>query len=122
MRYAVALLLVLASSAIAAPPSGVDPDSETSRWYQSLTVPNTGGSCCSVADCRHYPVSSAAGPDGAPHYTVLFQGVWLPVPKEAVLDRVDNPTGAVIACINPHYYGDGEPKPNVICLIRSAGT
>ena len=122
LKFAVVLLLALTVQAYALPPSGVDPDSPTSKWYQSLTVPGTGGSCCSLADCRHYPISSATDADGTSHYTVLFEGNWLPVPKEAVLDRLDNPTGDYVTCINAAHFYDGVPKPDVLCLIKAPRT
>jgi hypothetical protein len=57
--------LILAASAVAAPPP--DADMTLAPWFRSLRVPGQKNSCCDLADCRHYPVRS----DGA-NYQVFF--------------------------------------------------
>jgi hypothetical protein len=47
---AAAIAMTFAASAGAAPPNGVDPDSPLAQWYRSPHTPDTGLSCCSVAD------------------------------------------------------------------------
>jgi hypothetical protein len=81
-----ACLMVLSHVAHAAPPP--DADMQLAPWFHSLTIPNTGSSCCGAADCRNYPVMVAS--DG---YRVQFKGQWLKVPPGVVQDRGDNPTG-----------------------------
>ena len=81
-----ACLVVVSHVAHAAPPP--DADMRLAPWFHSLTIPNTGSSCCGAADCRNYPVVVAS--DG---YRVQFKGQWLKVPPAVVQDRGDNPTG-----------------------------
>lgn len=86
----------LAVSAIAAPPEHADP--QLAPWFKSLSRPDIG-SCCDTADGR--VTSSRVAGD---HYEVLIDGrfpgvttsTWEPVPAEAILKRVDNPTGGTV--------------------------
>ena len=82
-----------------------------SPWFRSLTIPNTGSSCCGTADCRNYPVVVAS--DG---YRVQFKGQWLKVPPAVVQDRRDNPTGDYVTCIID------AAEPEVLCFIKAPGT
>ena len=101
------LLLLL----IAAPP---DADQSLAPWFHSLQDPSTGGMCCGIADCRNYPVRA----DGE-HYYVLFEGTWIIVPDEAILDRFDNPTGDYIACVQKFTWQNGSLlPPSVRCLVK----
>ena len=80
-------------------------------WFHSLTIPNTGSSCCGAADCRNYPVVVAS--DG---YRVQFRGQWLKVPPAVVQDRWDNPTGDYVTCIID------AAEPEVLCFIKAPRT
>lgn len=111
-----ALLMVIATAALAAPPQGAD--MSLAPWYRSLRVPGANNLCCDISDCRHYPVRA----DGT-HYLVLFDNRWLIVPTEAVLDRADNPTGDYVTCIQRDHWTNGEPDgPRVLCLIKAPRT
>ena len=70
---AAAVAMMFAARAGAAPPDGVDPGSPLAQWYRSLRTPDTGVSCCSVADCR--PVQARQVED---HWEVLTEeaGRW----------------------------------------------
>jgi hypothetical protein len=108
--------LVMAAPAIAAPPQGADP--ALAPWYRSLRQPGTGYACCDIADCRHYPVRA----DGS-HYQVFYGDRWLIVPVEAVSDRIDNPTGDYVTCIQRNHWTDGAPDgPRILCLFKSPRT
>jgi hypothetical protein len=105
--------LLIAASAFAAPPPGAD--MTLAPWYRSLRVPGTQTICCDISDCRHYPVRA----DGT-QYQVLFDNRWLIVPAEAVSDRVDNPTGDYVTCIQRNHWTNGEPDgPRVLCLFKA---
>ena len=52
MIRTITAILLLATTAHAEAPSGTNPNSPVSQWYQSLTSPKTHISCCSSADCR----------------------------------------------------------------------
>jgi hypothetical protein len=91
-----AATLLLIARAVAAPPAGVDGNSELSAWFRSLQN-SRGEWCCSVADCRRpyawrqmmghgYQVQAVAGAD------------WLDVPAQNILRR-ENPIGDAVACI-----------------------
>lgn len=94
-----------------APPDGVDLSSPMSQWYQSLKVPNgNGAGCCSVADCR--PVEARMGKSGYEAFVGkstfpdeaddLSHGAapnaWLPVPEEAIIRPLANPSGSAVLC------------------------
>ena len=72
-----ACLMVASHVAHAAPPA--DADIGLAPWFHSLTIPNTGSSCCGAADCCNYPVVAVS--DG---YRVQFRGQWLKVPPSVV--------------------------------------
>lgn len=88
--------LLLTRPLPAAPPAGADPNSEISRWFQSLQN-SKGEICCSVADCRRpYAWRQTTG-----HGYQVQEGngaPWLDVPTENILRR-KNPLGDAIACI-----------------------
>ena len=104
-----ACLMVVSHVAHAAPPP--DADMSLAPWFHSLTIPNTGSSCCGAADCRNYPVVVAS--DG---YRVQFRGQWLKVPPAVVQDRWDNPTGDYVTCIID------AAEPEVLCFIKAPRT
>lgn len=103
-------------AASAAPSEGADP--ALAPWFQSLQVPATGESCCSVADCRQvqYRVRNN-------HFQAYIGGsfprwtrapyAWVEIPDSHVLHRRDNPTGEGVAC-----WHDGQ----VLCFVPGSGT
>jgi hypothetical protein len=111
--------VLFAAPAFAAPPPGAD--ASLAPWFHSLRVPGTQGNepfCCDISDCRNYPVRA----DGT-HYQVFFDDRWLIVPKEAVSDRTDNPTGHYVTCIQRDHWTSGVPDgPHVLCLFKAPGT
>jgi hypothetical protein len=108
--------LAIAASASAAPPPGAD--MTLAPWFRSLRVPGTQSFCCDVADCRNHPVRS----DGT-NYHVYFDNRWIRVPSEAVSDRLDNPTGDYVTCIQRDHWTNGEPDgPRVLCLFKAPRT
>ncbi len=102
-----AALLLSADGARARPPENADPS--LSPWFQSLRQPNTGYSCCSIADCR--PTDYRITGD---RYEALIQGKWLTVPPEKVLPRTDNPVGRAVVCWTP--------ATGIMCFVRGADT
>ncbi len=103
MRFIPALLLVAlafyTNPLASAPPPGADPNSSLSKWYQSLTQPETGVGCCSEADCRAYSDDKVRVRDGA--WQVFIDDDWRTVPPERVLRQIPNPTGEAVACWTP---------------------
>jgi hypothetical protein len=97
----------------ALPPSATP--GPNSGWYESLRTPE-GNSCCSLADCRHFPVKIMDG-----HYQVLYQDKWMAVPDAAVLKNQDNPTGDYVTCIQREYYYEGALTPRILCFVRAPG-
>ncbi|HWB52244.1 MAG TPA: hypothetical protein VG651_24265 [Stellaceae bacterium] len=86
-------LFVGAALAWARPPEDVPVDPALHDWYQSLKMPGTPFSCCSIADCR--PTDYRMGPNG---YEALLDGQWVPVPQEKVLVGYSNPVGRAVVC------------------------
>lgn len=108
------LLLFIWVSAWASPPPNADP--RLAPWFQSLINKHTGGSCCSIADCRNLPVKIVDG-----HYEVLYNNEWLSVPPDVISERVDNPTGDYVSCVRD-FYAEGIPSPQIDCFILSPRT
>src|SRR5258708_29474038 len=106
-RLLLLILLFLATGAGAAPPENAD--RALSPWFQSLAVPGTGISCCSIADCR--PVDYRTVDD---HYEALIEDKWVVIPPRKVLDRTDNPVGRAVVCWTP--------ERGVMCFVRGTET
>ncbi len=109
------LLILLAAAipaALAAPPEGADP--ALAPWFQSLRQPGTGGGCCSLADCR--PTEYRPTPNGYEAWIdgrfSVSPGMWVPVPEDKILQRIDNPTGQAVACYTPVL--------GILCFVRPA--
>lgn len=109
--WAIAILIAVIAVCIfgvkswGAPPEDARP--EFADWFNSLRTA-TGGSCCSIADCRHYSYRTAGD-----HYEIDYNGQWLVVPNSALIPRYDNPTGRAVACV---YSG------SVLCFVKAAET
>ena len=98
---------LFASTALAAPPPGANPESVIGRWVQSLRD-YRGMGCCSEADCR--PTTARIGADGAyevwigrEEYGANAPDAWMHVSPEAMAATADGPPpdGHVWAC----FYG-----------------
>jgi hypothetical protein len=96
--------LACATVAKADPPPNADP--ALAPWYQGLKQPNTGISCCSIADCRATDYRT----DGD-HYEVLINDKWTIVPKDKVLQHFDNPIGRAVVCWTPAL--------GIMCFVRA---
>lgn len=103
-HLAIVIFLAVPIWSYAEPPAGSDQNSKIGLWYKSLINPETGGSCCSIADCRP---TKARVIDG--HYQVWHETEWLPVPDEAILPHMENIIGEPVACV---FNG------TVLCLVR----
>jgi hypothetical protein len=89
---------------------GTDP---LAMWYQSLTDPETGISCCSMQrDCQPVDDYHASRTPGG--YVVSIEGRSVEVPPNKVLQRADNPTGHAVVCFG---HVDGVPVPR--CMVRA---
>lgn len=107
----------LATLVFAAPPPGTAPDTALAEWFQSLHVPGTNLSCCAQYDGRVTDLRQTA--DGyeawiGPQFGPAASLVWEPVPKAAVLDRVDNPLGRPVV-----FWRKGM---GIRCVVRSPET
>ncbi len=94
-------------SAIARSPPNTD--MSLAPWFQSLRQPGTGISCCSMADCRQTEFRTNGS-----HYEALVEGEWREVPRETILERVENPTGHAVVCYTP--------SRGIMCFIRGPET
>ena len=106
--------LTLAMAADAAPPEGEEARLYKGHeaWFKSLWNPAFDGSCCDLSDCRY--VSYRATSVG---YVVEIHGQSIPVPRYAVIDKHDNPTGRGVACYRP--TGNAERPYEVMCFVRA---
>src|SRR5260370_27854260 len=82
--------LLAAFPAPAAPPPNADP--ALAPWFQSLRQPETGMSCCDIADCR--PTEYRTGGDG---YEVSVHNKWMTVPPRRILQPASTPAGRAAA-------------------------
>jgi len=97
------MVFFVACHAEAAPPADADP--ALAPWFQGLQAPDTGRSCCSIADCRPTESRTRGG-----HYEVLIEDKWLAVPSQRILNRSDNPTGRAVVCWTPAL--------GIICFVH----
>lgn len=104
-----AALSLGAAFAWARPPEGAPVDPALHDWYQSLKMPGTPFSCCSMADCR--PTDYRMGDNG---YEALLDGKWVPVPQDRVLVGYTNPVGRAVVCSS----GNG----TILCFVPTNET
>lgn len=119
MKLFGALLVALPLAAAAHSPEDVDP--AMAPWFRSLQQEDSGGSCCNEQDCHTVELGKNASldvrdgsywvkdPDPNPE---MEASDWIPVPKQSVLHRYDNPTGKYVACVYQH---------KVLCFVQAAG-
>jgi hypothetical protein len=111
MTMAVRFLLLISlflvpNILVAQPPENADP--ALASWFQSLKQPHTGGSCCSIADCR--PVDYRMGPEG---YEIFVESNWIKVPSNVVINNKENPVGRGVACLGP-------VTRNILCFVPAS--
>lgn len=102
-----AAITFYAGFAKADPPPNADPT--LAPWFQSLRAPDTGVSCCSVADCRATDYRTKGD-----HYEVMIDDKWVVVPADKVLQRIDNPVGRAVVCYTPAL--------GIMCFVRATET
>lgn len=89
------IALGIAFGALAQPPAGADPNSELGHWFNSLRQPDTGVSCCGVADGHQVDYRIAGD-----HYEVWYDQKWIAIPKKFVINTM-NPTGRGVVFLGP---------------------
>jgi hypothetical protein len=77
MRMACGVLLT--ASMISIGPAHAE---DRGAWFKSLRQPNTGISCCDVADCRRTDANWHGG-----QWWAIVEGEWTPIPPEKEVDR-----------------------------------
>lgn len=102
---ALLLSMTLPHLARSAPPPGSS--GRFHQWFESLTQPGTGVSCCSWADCRE--TSWRIRGD---HYEAFVDHKWMVVPDGVILQRTDNPTGRAVVCWAPNL--------GILCFVPTA--
>jgi hypothetical protein len=89
---ALAGILTLFGAAAAVAPARAE---SRAAWFQSLRQPQTGMSCCSLADC-HAATADWRG-DG---WWAKVDGEWMPVPKSKLLKKTSI-DGQAYICTGP---------------------
>ena len=102
-------LFLGAALAWAHPPEGMAVDPALHDWFQSLKMPGTPFSCCSLADCR--PTDYRMGQKG---YEAFLDERWVPVPQDKVLVGYSNPVGRAVVC----RTGNG----TILCFVPASET
>ena len=118
VRLILVVLLLLIAPAYARAPAVTDP--EFGPWFKSLKNPATGTSCCAEFDGHLFRDRDVRS--NGDDYQVRVAGVWRDVPRAAVLDRVDNPTGSWVVFYSNAADSDPTTAPFIYCLIRPAQT
>jgi hypothetical protein len=110
---AIALILAFGLRQLAHGHEANQPDA---AWFNSLQQPHSGIHCCGDADCRAYDERSEVRiNDGI--YAILYKGEWLPIAESKFLERADNPTGHLVACVH-----DVADTGFVLCAVKATGT
>jgi hypothetical protein len=99
-----AMIVSSMDKAYGAPPENADP--ALAPWFQSLRQPETGMSCCDIADCR--PTEYRMTGDD---YEVWIDNKWMTVPPRRILQRTDNPVGRAVVCWTP--------QRGIMCFVRA---
>ncbi len=86
---------------------------EIRTWFKAQKNPVSGIPCCDVADGRRTTWQHGDGPSG---YEVPIDGVWMPVPLEALIENAGNPTGEAVV-----WYTQYNGKPHIRCFIPAGG-
>jgi hypothetical protein len=87
---------------------GVGHDTWHHSFYSKLIRKDTKTSCCDLTDCR--PTVSRTVGD---HYEVKVDGIWLPVPKEAI-QNVVAPDGGAHVCAPKQI---GANRGTIYCVV-----
>ena len=82
------------------------------HWYDTLTQPDSGYSCCNDKDCR--PTTARRHGE---ILEVLVDGEWMEVPSKAILERT-SPDMHTHVCAAQLY---GRPKV-IFCVVLGFGT
>ena len=108
MKWAVVLVSCAALSfPAAAPPPNAD--MSLAPWFQGLRQPDTGMSCCSIADCRQTDFRTEGS-----QYDAMVEGEWRGCRRTRSLSGSRNHTGHAVVCYTP---GRG-----IMCFIRGPET
>lgn len=103
--------LMLTAFAKAAPPAKTDPT--LAPWFRSLHNPTIDISCCAESD--GHILRDDQWRVAGDHYQIIIGGKWWDVPPDAVLSRVDNPTGGAVAFWLSFAAPDGPPR--ILCFV-----
>ena len=92
------------------------------KWFNEQVSPETGRSCCSIADGFETQEQIRDG-----QYWVLIEGKWFPVPPSRIIHNRGNPVGRPIVWYQkfPLPNDDDEmpavPEINILCFVPGAG-
>ena len=106
-------MITLSMAAYAEPPPGSG-DGRFSGWYRELQSPKTGGSCCSIADCRPVVYRSGATLEAfidSKSFGVNAPNTWVIIPADIIIHGT-NPTGEGVACYTP--------LNGILCFIKAS--
>src|SRR5574343_283678 len=111
---AIAVQVLLCVPATAAPPT--NPDPALAPFYRSLTIPETGGSCCDASDCRPVRTRVHEGREQVYIGIETYPGApntWIDIPDSKRLSPRENPVGEPVACWDVRY--------GLMCFVQGAG-
>jgi hypothetical protein len=80
---------------------------EIRRWFRDLRQPDSGISCCDVADGHEVDYRVRGGT-----YYVMIEGREYPVPPRKIVRNQGNPTGSGVV-----FYSMIGSRPLILCFI-----
>lgn len=73
-------------------------------WFKSLKQPDTGYSCCDIADCRRTDADWHGG-----QWWAVVSGEWTPIPAEKELDKQS---------LDGDAYVCSSPNRRIYCFVK----
>jgi hypothetical protein len=95
--------VLLATSLI---PVGPAFSEDRGNWFKSLKQPDTGYSCCDIADCRRTDADWHGG-----QWWAVVGGQWTPIPPDKELKKQS---------IDGDAYVCSSPTRHIYCFVRPA--
>ena len=100
------------------------------KWFNEQVSPETGRSCCSIADGYETQEQIRDG-----QYWVLIEGRWFPVPPSRVIRNKGNPVGRPVVWYQKFPWPRDDDMPiienapvvpevpeiNILCFVPGAG-
>lgn len=95
---------VILGAVVAATVTSIAKAEDRHGWFQSLTMPGTGISCCDISDCRRADADWRNG-----QWWATVNGQWTPIPPNKELTK---------RSIDGDAYVCASPNRTVYCFVK----